>query len=126
MDHKHVRNGLVRHADFRDSDHNLMYATVLHRIAAIRRKRGSDNSDGRVTIDLERLKAKGTLQNEFQHRILCSPTITMLGSTVDEVAAAFTDTVLTGAVETGPRTNHRRRSKGWCASEAVKGQIHEA
>lgn len=95
-------------------------------MAPNRRTRGSDNNDGRATIDLERPKAEDTLQSECPHMIFFSPLATTPGSTVSEMAAAPADTVLSAAAETAPRTKCKRGPKGWCASEEVKRKIHES
>lgn len=127
-----MRNVSVCYVDFKDSDHNLECPALRlrHWISPYRRKRGSDDSGRRATIDLERLKMEYILRCEFQHwvqhKVYCSPATTLPGLTVGTMTKTLKDTVLSAAEVTAPRTMCKRGPKGWCTREKGMRQIQEA
>ncbi|CAN0428398.1 unnamed protein product, partial [Pylaiella littoralis] len=50
----------------------------------------------------------------------------MEGATADESACALTTVVMSTVADVAPRAKGNRLSSGWCASEEVQREIHEA
>ena len=119
-----VRNVTVRRTDPKDSDHHLVYAAIrlLDRVAPNRRKINNNTSSGRATIDLQRLVEDSKLRKDFQAKI--APM--MPCSTVDEMATALTDMVMSSAADVAPRAKCKGVPNGWCASKEVQHEIHLA